>query len=288
MLLLAAGLAFGAGLAPAAAADSTFDVDGTATSWDDAAAMLGTAGSLWEPAYVAKLQRTRKIAVLADNLTFADGTATAGDTYAGTRYRKGKRSLWVDEKWANTGWSAEPAFGTSMALVTRVVVRLGAPGTRVRVTAKVLANCFPQPSDADPTPIPKRFRCAKGDVLKTGGVLMMTARPASQMTAPGRTTIVMRSDGLTFAELVAAARSLQQVAGAPGNGAGSAQMVGMCRQMTSAAMTPDQASAFAVSNGYTTRVGSVDGVPQAVTADYRPERFTLEVTAHAVTDCTYG
>ena len=46
------------------------------------------------------------------------------------------------------------------------------------------------------------------------------------MTAPGTTSIVIRSTGLTFAELVGVARSLEQVAGSTGDGAGSAQMVG--------------------------------------------------------------
>jgi hypothetical protein len=78
------------------------------------------------------------------------------------------------------------------------------------------------------------------------------------------------------------------VAGSTADGAGSAQMVGMCRQMVEGAMTVDQASAFAQSNGYTVRVGSIDGQPQAVTADYRPDRFTVSVVSGAVTGCTYG
>ena len=121
------------------------------------------------------------------------------------------------------------------------------------------ADCFVQPTDANPKPIPARFRCTRADVLRTGGTLVMTARPPSQMTAPGTTSIVIRSTGLTFAELVGVARSLEQVAGSTGDGAGSAQMVGMCRQMVDQGMTFEQASAFAQSNGYTARVGSIDG-----------------------------
>jgi hypothetical protein len=152
----------------------------------------------------------------------------------------------------------------------------------------VFANCFPQPADADPKPVPKRYRCEKSDVKKTGGVLIMTARPPSQMTAPGNTSIVMQSKGLTYKQLVAAARSLQQVAGSVSDGAGSAQMVGMCRQMVDGSMTFEQAKAFAESNGYSARVGSIDGQPQAVTLDYREDRFTLDMVSNAVTSCQYG
>ena len=47
-------------------------------------------------------------------------------------------------------------------------------------------------------------------------------------------------------------------------------------------------SAFAASNGYSARVGSIDGESLAVTADYRPDRFTLSTVSGAVTSCTYG
>jgi hypothetical protein len=284
---LAVGSLLGA-TAPAAAADGTPDIDTRVASWDLAAARLGTAGSLWEPQESVGLSRTRRIAVIADNLAFANGAVTAGDTFAGTRYGTGKRSFWIEEKWADTGWAAEPVTSTSTAKVRNVPVRLGLPGTSIVVTARVYADCFEQPTDDDPTPIPARFRCTRGDVLRSGGTLVMTARPPSQMTAPGTTSIVIRSTGLTFAELVSVARSLEQVAGASGAGAGSAQMVGMCRQMVDRRMTFEQARAFAESNGYTARVGSIDGEPQAVTADYRPDRFTVSTVSGAVTSCTYG
>jgi hypothetical protein len=286
-LLVAGGLVL-AGATGAAAVDSSPDLDEKAPSWDVAAARLGTAGSLWEPTDTGKLERKRRVAVVADNLAFANGAVTAGDTLAITRYRKGDRILMVTEKWANTGWAAEPDYDPSMARVGTVKVKLGDPGTQITVRAVVFANCYPQPDEADPRPAPKRYRCEKSDVKKTGGVLIMTARPPSQMTAPGTTSIVMQSNGLTYKELVAAARSLEQVAGSVSDGAGSAQMVGMCRQMVSGGMTFDQAKAFAESNGYLARVGSIDGEPQAVTADYRPDRFTVDIVSDAVTACQYG
>ncbi len=274
-------------VAPATAAQDPVDLQTKASTWDEAAATLGTAGSLWEPQRTADLDRTRTFSVAADNLAFANGSATAGDTYVGTRYGKGKRSFWVAEKWADTGWAAEPVFSTSTAKVRKVRLRVGPPGMRYTVVATVYADCFEQPKNASPKPIPKGFRCTRGDVLEYGGTLTMKARPASTMTAPGTTSIYLNSTGLTYRELLSVARSVEQVAGAP-TVAGSAQMVAMCRQMIDGAMTPDQAQAFAVSNGYTTRVGTIDGEPQAVTADYRPDRFTLATTGGAVVSCTYG
>jgi hypothetical protein len=287
VVVLVGGLLLGSAT-PAAAVDGGPDLDEKVASWDLAAARLGTAGSLWEPQETVALQRTRRIAVIADNLAFANGSVTAGDTFAGTRYGTARRGFWIEEKWADTGWAAEPVTSTSTAKVRNVRVRLGSPGTTTTVTARVYADCVEQPADADPRPIPAGFRCTRGDVLRDGGTLVMTARPPSQMTAPGTTSIVIRSTGLTFAELVSVARSLEQVAGSAGAGAGSAQMVGMCRQMVDQRMTFDQARSFAESNGYSARVGSIDGQPLAVTADYRPDRFTVSTVSGAVTSCTYG
>lgn len=286
---LAAGagvlLASAVGAAPATA--DGFDVNTKVATWDTAAATLGTAGSLWEPRRTAGLDRRGRIAVIADNLAFAQGAAIAGDTTAAGQYGTRARSIAVMEKWANTGWSAEPAVSTSMAPVGVAVIRLGSPGMRTSVTARVFSNCFPQPADADPRPIPKRFRCTRADVLRHGGILVMTARPASTMTAPGDTTVRIETRGLTYRELLDVAGSLEQVAGAP-TVAGSAQMVGMCNQMVTGSMTAEQASAFAQSNGYTTRLGSIDGAPLPVTADYRPDRFTLAMVGGVVSSCTFG
>lgn len=276
-----------AGIAPNAQG-ATADLSTSVVSWDTAAARLGTAGSLWEPAQTLGLNRTRRIVVIGDDITVANGAATGGQTYAGTRYGRGLRSVWVEEKWANTGWAAEPAVSTSRALVGTVRLRLGPPGTRVVVPARVYAECVRQPADANPKPVPASKRCSRADVLRYGGTIELTARPASTMTAPGNTTVVIRSTGLRYSQLVAVAQSLQQVAGAPAGGAGSAQMLGMCQQMVGGSMSADAAAAFATSNGYPLRVGSIDGVPQAVTADYRPDRFTVSTVAGVVTGCTYG
>lgn len=281
--LLLVGLA-----TPVTAAASPYDINTKATSWGNAAALLGPAGSLWEPARTADLARTQRISVIADNLTFLSGAVTGGDTFAGTRYGGRARSFQIFEKWAGTGFAAEPAFSTSMARVGTVRIPIGDPGMRIRVTARVSANCFVQPVTGDPREIPARFRCSRSDVLRTGGVLEMTARPPSTMTAPGNTSIVIMSTGLTYQELVAIASSLQQVAGSPGESAGSAQMTALCRQMATDRMTFEEADALAKANGFSARIGSIDGVAQAVTMDYRPDRFTVALVSNAVMGCTYG
>lgn len=65
-------------------------------------------------------------------------------------------------------------------------------------------------------------------------------------------------------------------------------MVALCDQMVADAMTVEEATALAEANGYIARVGSIDGEPQAVTMDYRLDRFTFDVVDGAVTACQYG
>jgi len=66
------------------------------------------------------------------------------------------------------------------------------------------------------------------------------------------------------------------------------QMMIEIRRLEGEGMTFEQASAFAQSNGYTARVGSIDGESLPVTADYRPDRFTVSTVSGAVTSCTFG
>ena len=270
------------------------DTTAKAASWQEAASQLGTAGSLWEPVATAGLRRSRPIDVSTDGLTFTSGRVRTGDTFAGATYgatrgaSAARPSFTIVEKWADTGWAAEPATSTSMARVGSTRIRLGSPGTEVTVTAQVFANCFAQPSSGNPKDVPAGYRCSKADVARTGGVLRMTARPASTMTEPGRTSIVITTTGLTYAQLVAIASSMEQVSGGGGDVTGSAQMVAMCGQMVDGAMTFEKASAFAESNGYSMRIGTIDGEPQMVTMDFRWDRFTVSLVKNIVTGCTYG
>ncbi|MHB1066487.1 MAG: hypothetical protein ACYC2Z_03535 [Candidatus Nanopelagicales bacterium] len=62
----------------------------------------------------------------------------------------------------------------------------------------------------------------------------------------------------------------------------------MCAQMIADAMTVQAAEALAESSGYVTRIGTLDGEPQAVTTDFREDRFTFDVADGVVIGCTLG
>lgn len=287
LALSVGALLMGATAAPAQAEESGGEYSAKASSWAQAANLLGTAGSLWRPAYAAGLKKAGAIDVLGAGITVADGVATGGSTFAGVTYGSGATSLSVVERWARTSWAAEPATDIRRALVGRETIMLGDPGTQIPVTATIYANCYVAALSGDAPPPPQDLRCEPSDVRKYGGTLVMTAKPPSTMTAPGTTRIQMDSTGLSYKQLVRAASSLTQVMGAP-MVPPSAQMVGMCEQMAQGAMTQAQAAAFAESNGYSLRVGSIDGQPMAVTMDYRPDRFTVALVNGTVDGCTYG
>lgn len=65
-------------------------------------------------------------------------------------------------------------------------------------------------------------------------------------------------------------------------------MVTLCTQMVADGLSPEEATALAESNGFVARVGTIDGEPQAVTMDFREDRFTFEVADGVVVGCTYG
>ena len=50
----------------------------------------------------------------------------------------------------------------------------------------------------------------------------------------------------------------------------------------------DEATALIEEAGYSWRLGTIDGEPQAVTMDYRIDRLTLTVDDGLVTDATWG
>lgn len=65
-------------------------------------------------------------------------------------------------------------------------------------------------------------------------------------------------------------------------------MTSLCQQFIDQALPVEAAQALAETSGYTMRVGSIDGAPQALTKDYREDRFTVDVTGGAITGCTIG
>jgi hypothetical protein len=62
----------------------------------------------------------------------------------------------------------------------------------------------------------------------------------------------------------------------------------LCDQIIADSVTPEDAAAMAEAQGFTSRVGTIDGEPQAVTMDYRLDRFTFTVDDGVVTDCVIG
>lgn len=70
--------------------------------------------------------------------------------------------------------------------------------------------------------------------------------------------------------------------------AGDSAMVALCDEMVAAGMSPEEATALAESEGFSARIGSIDGQLQPTTRDYRPDRFTFEVVDGAVVSCQYG
>ncbi len=159
--VLAAGSLVLSGATGVTAADSSTEFDERASSWDVAAVRLGT-GGLALGADDDGGARTDAQGRGAGPTTwpFADGAVTAGDTYAGTRYGKGRKRLLVSEKWANTGWAAEPAYSTSMARVGSVKIRLGRsghPDHRARQgTGQLLPAALRRRPDAGPQALPVR------------------------------------------------------------------------------------------------------------------------------------
>lgn len=66
------------------------------------------------------------------------------------------------------------------------------------------------------------------------------------------------------------------------------ELAALCEQIVAEALPLDAAVALAEASGYTTRVGTLDGQPQAVTTDFREDRMTFDVEADVVVACTVG
>lgn len=66
------------------------------------------------------------------------------------------------------------------------------------------------------------------------------------------------------------------------------ELTALCEQIVAEALPLDAAVALAEAGGYTTRVSSIDGEPQAVTKDLQEGRMTFEVESEVVVGCTVG
>ena len=199
-------------LAPAQAQDSA-----NVQTWAQAATFLGSSGSLWEPKYTVKKKLNGGISVIKDTFP-GDGSAAMPPqfaTSAGALYGSNKSGFRIMEKYADSEWAADPAPSWQQAPVGsgQVKIKLGDPGTQISINATVSANCYQPKFKVNIPEQPKGFKCSQADVKKYGGVLEMTAKPPSTMTAPGNTTIRIESNGLTYQQLLTIARNLQQVMG---------------------------------------------------------------------------
>ena len=111
-----------------------------------------------------------------------------------------------------------------------------------------------------------------------------------------RTTVMAAAVGALLATAaLSGCSSTDEAATAPASAveaaseaAVNADMVTLCEQMVADGLSPEDATALAESNGFVARVGTIDGEPQAVTMDYREDRFTFEVADGVVVGCTYG
>lgn len=63
---------------------------------------------------------------------------------------------------------------------------------------------------------------------------------------------------------------------------------GLCASIVEQALPLDVAQILAEDAGYTTRVGSIDGEPQALTTDFLENRLTFDTEAGIVTACLQG
>jgi hypothetical protein len=66
------------------------------------------------------------------------------------------------------------------------------------------------------------------------------------------------------------------------------ELTALCEQIVAEALPLDAATALAEAGGYRVRVVTLDGEPQAATADARDDRMNLDVEADVVTGCTVG
>lgn len=198
-------------LAPGAAADTTTMV----TSWQKAVAASGEGGSLWEPTFTAGLKRSGKITVVVDGVT-ADATtqaAKSGSMFVGAKYGKDGANFTISEKYVGTQWANDVIFDIATAEVGKTAVMMGEPGTKIKVTATISANCYVQAYTGNAPPPSDSFRCARSDVKKYGGTLVMTAEPSSTMLAPGSTDVIIQSEGITYRQLLRVAANLSQLMG---------------------------------------------------------------------------
>jgi len=183
------------GASPAFAAD----VVAGARTYQRAATVLGSDVAVWRPTYTAGLPRRGPIDVIAY------GKSSNRATFAGATYGKRMPSFTIAQKGAADRWAARPVDRAEQGLVETVAVRIGAPGSKRVVRARVFADCRGQDSSNS-----DRRRCDRRDVVRFGGSVELLARTMSS-GKPLASDIRIDSQGLTYAQLVRVASGLVPV-----------------------------------------------------------------------------
>lgn len=179
-----------AGVSSASAAR---DVVTGATNYGRATSALNEEVVLWRPTYTAALGRKGPIDIIAY------GKPRKRSTFVGATYGKRVPSFTIAQKASDTSWAATPVDHADQGLVASVPIRMGAPGSKRQVRARVYANC--RVSDS-----PTRD-CTRTDVARFGGTLEVLAR-TSVNGQPRATTIRLDSNGLSYRQLLRVARGL--------------------------------------------------------------------------------
>ena len=197
------------GMAARAQADTQ-----TVRTWAGAASLVGENGSLWKPTYRSGERRAgQPIDVTIDTFPGDGEVQQAMNVFA--TYGDSDRGFTITQKFADYQWAADPVFDRSIAPVGTADVPIdnGDPDTPITLKAKVSANCYLPKNFENPPPPPADFKCSKADVKQFGGVLEITVRPPSTMTAPGISTVIIESQDISYAQLLRIASGLQQVMG---------------------------------------------------------------------------
>lgn len=169
------------------------DVVVNASNYGRATTVLGDSAVLWRPTYTASLRRKGPIDVIAY------GKPAKRATFAGATYGKRIPSFTIAQKGAQTRWAATPVDHENQALVASVPIRIGDPGSKRVVRARVYANCA---GEDRPT-----RRCTEADVARFGGTIVLLAR-TSVDGKPQATDIRLDSNGLSYRQLLRVARGL--------------------------------------------------------------------------------
>lgn len=199
ILTLVLSLAMALGMAwtvTAPVATAAEDVVRGSSNYGRAVAALDDDTVLWRPTYTAGLRRKGPIDVIA----YGKGRKRA--TFTGSTYGRRVPSFTLAQKSAQTRWAAKPIEYDSAGLVRSEAIRLGEPGSRRIVRARVYANCR-QSSQA-----PRR--CSPADVARFGGTVEVLARSTVDGQARA-TTVRIDSNGLSFRQLIRVVEGLVPV-----------------------------------------------------------------------------